>query len=137
MVREKLAAVFVATQIRWAVPLVTPPPGDLARLMRRAVSGTACTWWCGGRWWADRVLFHPQLGTAVYALQAAVRVAGCASGLLTACVQAHAAQLTLRPLHLSAEQGLWVKPLGGADARVREAARCPCSTTGRTATSAS
>ena len=68
------------------------------------------------------MLLHPQLGTAVYALQAAVRVAGCASGLLTACVQAHAAQLALRPLHLSAEQGLWVEPLERADARVREAA---------------
>jgi hypothetical protein len=121
-VREGLALTFVKPCWSWAAPLLEPPPEILSKTLFRAVLSSRCTWWCAGRWWCDRILLHPVLGTAVHALQRARRLASTQSDMLGACLTAHATKLKLRVVEFSAEHGLWVQPLESADARVLAAA---------------
>ena len=121
-VRERLAIAFVAPKWRWAVPLLEPVPGDVADELRKAILRSACTWWCRGRWWADRVLLHPRLGGAVFACQAADRLGSAHSDLAEEVAKAHLRVLGLT-LVASGVQHWWVKPAASVDARIGTAAR--------------
>ena len=103
-------------------PLAEAPPAIFVRKVEHAVRKSASTWWCRGRWWADRVLAHPQLGTAVQALKAACRLNGALSGTLQAAVQEHAWALSLEVASFGQGEGLFVEPAGDADWRTVEAA---------------
>ena len=70
-VREHLASAFVLPYFRWAAPLLHPAPPALAPWLFRAVLATDCSWWCPGRWWAQRVQLHPVLGAAVHCVKRA------------------------------------------------------------------
>ena len=91
-VREEIAKVFISPKMKWAVPLIEPPPADLARSMMRAVTASASPWWCYGRWWADRTALHPVLGTALQAFKAFGRPV-TASATLEACLRDHAKKI--------------------------------------------
>ena len=58
-VRENLIAAYAKPLWSWPLPLVTFPPDDVAHKIFRAVLRSGCTWWCRGRWWAQRVQLHP------------------------------------------------------------------------------
>jgi hypothetical protein len=121
--RERLAAVFLTPRVCWAAPLLGPPPPDLARDLRWAVQATRTTWWCPGRWWAERVQLHPALGLALRSIRAAARAAEAADvPVVRSCMAAHAKNLRLVVVSHAAAEGLWVRPADGADPRIAEAA---------------
>lgn len=122
-VRERLAAVFIGPRMHWAAPLIEPPPPEMEKELRRAVLATACTWWCRGRWWCDRVELHPVLGTALRALKRARGVAGKPSAMVREALRAHTKGLGLQVAHFDERFGLWVRPARGADPRTCAAAR--------------
>ena len=127
-VREEIAKAFISPKIKWAVPLIEPPPADLARSIMRAVISSASTWWCSGRWWADRVALHPVLGTALQAFKAFGRQM-TASATLEACMKAHAEKVALQIVSLTG--GVWAKPKEMSDSRVTNAARAARRTCNR------
>ena len=72
-VRERLAAAFVRPHFTWASPLQHPPPADLAHQLLRAVLQIRCSWYCAGRWWADRIQLHPAISAVLQAFKPAFR----------------------------------------------------------------
>ena len=72
-VRERLAAAFVRPHFTWASPLQHPPPADLAHQLLHAVLLTRCSWYCAGRWWADRIQLHPAISAGLQAFKPAFR----------------------------------------------------------------
>ena len=114
-VREKLLVSFVVPKWRWAAPLAEAPPVSLVRKVEQAVRKIASMCWCRGRWWADRVLAHPQLGTAVQALKAGCRLNGALSGTLLAAVEEHAWALSVVVQSFEQGGGLFLKPTEEAD----------------------
>ena len=122
--RELTLAMCVLPKWQWAAPFVAQPPPSLDSLALRSVLRTGCTWWCDRRFWADRVRFHPSLGTAVLALRSAGRVVG--SQLWRAAVWAHATTLGLEPVGPTArglhEHGapVWIRAHAALDNRAAE-----------------
>ena len=104
--RERLAVMFVLPRIRWAAPLVEPPPRDFPRRLRQATLASACTWWCQGRWWADRIQTHPIFGAAMQALKAAGRVADKPSWVLDVTLREHAKNLKLLIVCYNGDHGV-------------------------------
>ena len=72
-IRERLAAAFVRPHFTWASPLQHPPPEDLAHKLRQAILLTHCSWYCAGRWWADRIQLHPAISAGLQAFKPAFR----------------------------------------------------------------
>jgi hypothetical protein len=70
---ERLAAAFVRPHFTWASPLQHPPPEDLAHQLMHAVLLTRCSWYCAGRWWADRIQLHPAISAGLQAFKPAFR----------------------------------------------------------------
>ena len=120
--RERLAVMCVLPRIRWAAPLVEPPPRGFPRLLRQAVLASACTWWCQGRWWADSIQTHPILGAAMQTLKAAGRLADKPPRVLDVTLREHAKNLKLLIVCYNGDHGVWVRPADGADQRAVEAA---------------
>ncbi len=71
VVRERLAAAFVRPHFTWACPIQHPPPADLARQLLRAILLTRCSWYCAGRWWADRIQLPPAISAGLQAFKPA------------------------------------------------------------------
>lgn len=120
--REVLYAVFVLPKLRWAAPLLYDVPEEVVTAIWRALTRTRCTWWCRGRFFADRLELHPRLGLSVAALAAAERTKAWKAEPVIQLLRQHAARLGLRVVSASADAGLWVAPAAGADARIVEAA---------------
>ena len=57
-VREVLAGAYARSLWNWASPVMAPAPDNIAPEVKKAVIRSQCTWWCAGRWWADRVFLH-------------------------------------------------------------------------------
>ena len=74
-VRERLAAAIVRPHFTWASPLQHPPPEVLAHQLRHAVLQTHCSWYCAGRWWADRIQLHPAISAGLQAFTCLSRAA--------------------------------------------------------------
>ena len=72
-VRERLAAAFVRPHFTWASPLQHPPPETVAHQLRKAILLTRCSWYCAGRWWADRIQLHPAISAGLQAFKPAFR----------------------------------------------------------------
>ena len=121
-VREKLLVSFIVPKWRWAAPLAEAPPASFVRTVEQVVRRSASTWWCKGRWWADRVLVHPVLGTAVQALKTGGELVGELSGTLRAAVEKHASELNMEVACFEAGVGLFLKTPEDADFRAVEAA---------------
>ena len=67
-VRERLAAYCILPKFRWGFAFMFAPPVSTALSLFRAILSTRCTWWCQGRWWAQRIQLHPVLGIAAHVL---------------------------------------------------------------------
>ena len=115
-VREHLASAFVLPYFRWAAPLLHPAPRALAPRLFRAVLATDCSWWCPGRWWAQRVQLHPVLGAAVHCVK---RASICARS-------AQLVQLGFVFESLTVAGGLQVSLPRGADPRLRHLVESRC-----------
>lgn len=94
-IREAVAITFVRPTCQWAACLCESPPTDYARLLLRSIVRSNGSWWCIGRFWADRVLLHPLLGTAVYAFAHFDRVARSPSRVPDVAIRSHAGSLQL------------------------------------------
>ena len=114
--RERLGVTCILSRYEWAAPFVEPPPAWLVGAFRQAMVRSSTTWWCVGRFWADRVLAHPQLGLAVRALPRAWRLPP--STVLWASLVAHARVLGLEVLRACLTLGVFVRPAANADPRV-------------------
>jgi hypothetical protein len=121
--REHLARAFVRPKFWWAAPLLEPPPVGLVAALRQSIISSRCTWWCAGRWWAERIDLHPVLGTAMQSLKVAAGLAASASDLLQHCVKMHAEALDLDVVAFDAYRGLWVRPRDSSPAQARAAGR--------------
>ncbi len=118
--REKLGAVLVASTYRWAAPFLEVPPDSLVRSTFRSMVTSHCNLWCRRRYWADKLMAHPQYGTAVHSLRAARGLPD--SPLLRAAAVAHASRLCMVPIWTRA-LGLLLRPAAGIDPRAAAAAR--------------
>ena len=94
-VREAAARCFIKPVWSWCLPYLQVPPQALAKHAMQALLCTACTWWCRGRFWVDRIDLHPVFGTAVAALQAAVSTPAAAWRAARPALEAYAAALRL------------------------------------------
>ena len=122
-IREQAAAMFLNPKARRALPLVEPPPQDLAKCLWKAITAKRCTWWCQGRFWLEHVQLHPVLGAAVQALKAGAKVAAWAhSHMLQAAARCYAGVLGLEVQAWDPGEGLVVAPQQGADEQVVRAA---------------
>ena len=72
--RENAVRVFFKSKWTWPVPLIAPPPVSFVnRLFHQILNHTKCSWWCSGRFWADRIDIHPIFGLACAAVLSAHR----------------------------------------------------------------
>lgn len=117
-VRERLASAFVLPKARWGCPLIAPPPERTVRALFRAILSTHCTWWCHGRWWAQRIHLHPVLGTAVFGLLRVTRFIQHSSPFLLSAAATYAEKLHMRVVSLTASSGLVLELLPRCDARL-------------------
>jgi hypothetical protein len=83
--REAAVAMYVLPRWLWAVPLVQLPPRQAARAVLQAITASRCSWWCTGRFFAERLHVHPRLQTAVRTL--------CASYVLPASAPLRSARM--------------------------------------------
>ena len=72
-VRERLAIAFVRPHFTWAAPLLQPPPEECAKALMKSILRTKCSWYCRGRWWADRVHVHPSFAAGLQAFKPSSR----------------------------------------------------------------
>ncbi|CAK9075643.1 unnamed protein product [Durusdinium trenchii] len=74
MPRENAVRVFFKSKWTWPVPLIAPPPVSfVSKLFHQLLNHTKCSWWCSGRFWADRIDIHPIFGLACAAVLSAHR----------------------------------------------------------------
>ena len=116
-VRTRIAGVFLRPAYQWAASLMEAPPRALIREIQHSITKSACTWWCRGRFWADRIMLHPLLGTAVAAFQQYPMVASWPSKVRNAALKAHAATMNLCLSDVTSD-AVWVEPAPGADPRI-------------------
>ncbi|MDB4405311.1 hypothetical protein N9199_01985 [bacterium] len=69
-VRERLAAAYVRPLWIWACPLLAPVPKETPYFLFRAILRSGCSWWCHGRWYAQRPQLHPHFSAALQAIKA-------------------------------------------------------------------
>ena len=105
--RTKVAQMFLAPKWLWAAPLLAAPPLALASHVMRAIIESGCTWWCKGRWWADRIELHPSLGMAIRTCVKAESLDTKCSTMGMGTVQAHAKNLDLEVVRWTRDQGGW------------------------------
>ena len=120
--RERLSAVCVLPKIRWAAPLLEPPPWKIDKLLMRAEQRTQFTHWCPGRYWADKAQQSPTFAAAIAALKNATTLGKWPSLPATAAVAQHAAVLGLKVVQTDSE-GVLVQPAASSDRRLKEVAR--------------
>ena len=68
VMREKLS-ICVLPMVRWASPLLEPPPWKLDKLLMRAQHRTQFTHWCAGRYWADTAQLSLTFAAAIATLK--------------------------------------------------------------------
>ena len=120
-IRGGVAQTCIIPKFRWAAPFVQQPLAEVAQVFYRKLLRTACTWWCVARFWADRVLLHPNLAVAIQGLKTAAQLPG--SAVLEEACRVHADVLQLEPVAGTAAVGFRVRPRVGANRRILEAAR--------------
>ena len=74
LIREKVSAICVLPKVRWAAPLLEPPPWRLDKLLMKAEQRTQFTHWCPGRYWADKAQLSPSFAGAIAALKTATQL---------------------------------------------------------------
>jgi hypothetical protein len=119
--RECLAAVFLSAKWHWAAPLMALPPADLSKVVMQSVLQTRCTWWCRGRWFAERLNLHPVASTAILALRRCGDMAQGAGQHLRAAVAASASWLRLR-VSWAVDGAPWLHYTGDDDRLLRSLA---------------
>ena len=117
-VRERLAAGFIMPVCRWACPLVSLPPASAAPQLLRAILASQCTWWCAGRWWAQRIQLHPIYGTAIHGLSRVRPFVDHLSPHLANAVDAYASALGMLVHRFTREHGLALAFPAGTDIRL-------------------
>ena len=127
--REVIAKCYIRPVMQWAAPLVAAPPADTAFLLRKAILRTGCTWWCHGRFWADRPLLHPIFGTAVTAFKHYYRVKDYPSPVRSAALQEHARALRLYVTDAD-QAGVHLAPLATAGAGITDLCRLASEASG-------
>ena len=116
-VRQRLAAAFVLPHFCWAAPLMWPPPPICAKHLMRAILRTRTTWYCRGRWWAERVHLHPAFAAGLKAFKPLTRSLP-SSAHLEASLHAHAATFGLRVASFCADRGALLSANPADDPRV-------------------
>ena len=94
--RERLAAGFITPLYAWCAPIIWPPPVEFPKLQMRAILRTSCTWWCSGRFWADRIALHPHSAAAFAAFKQALRPGVVHGEHFDVALSMHAQSLSLR-----------------------------------------
>jgi hypothetical protein len=95
--RAKLVAIFIAAKWSWACPLTKLPDLWVLESVFQAVLQTRCTWWCKGRFFAERLNIHPRASVAVRTLTEASCLDGSnVSLVMWAAVKEAAAWLYMR-----------------------------------------
>ncbi|CAE8677334.1 unnamed protein product, partial [Polarella glacialis] len=122
VMREKLSAICILPKIRWAAPLLEPPPWRIDKLLMRAEQRTSFTHWCAGRYWADKVQLSPTFAAAIAAMKKATLLGKWPSLPATAAVEQHAEVLGLKVVHADSE-GVLVQPTDLRERRPRDIAR--------------
>ena len=92
-VGERLAATYIRPLWLWACPLLAPVPGQIPARLFRAVLRSSCSWWCQGRWWAQRVRLRPPFSVAIQAAKAFKNDNMVLSGFAATALRAHFALL--------------------------------------------
>ena len=97
VVREAAVRTFFKGKWCWPLPFLESPSADVVIVFRRALHNhSQCNWWCPGRFWADRVDFHPVLSCALGSAMVCLRFPGPPSRQLLDAVNHHLDRLGLQ-----------------------------------------
>ena len=122
VMREKLSAICILPRVKWAAPLLEPPPWRLDKLLMRAELRTTSMHWCAGRYWADKAQRSPTFAAAIATVKHATLLGRWPSAPASAAVAEHAAVLGLKVLQAD-EEGVIVRPADRQNIRLRQIAQ--------------
>ena len=117
-VREGLIAAYAKPLWGWAAPLFALPPKQTSHDIMRACLRSGCTWWCRGRWWADRAEIHPVASAVFAAVKAAADQNLVWSEFISHAVAEKFKAIGLELVGYDADKGLGIRAPPNDDCRI-------------------